>query len=296
VAVAVTAKFVYALTDRGGVQCWSLFVNATGGDLSTPDAPAWLATSTQQVHLTGGRRHACSLSRSGNVTCWGEQAGAPIVVPSWAATDALAVAAGFDFTCVLSRLTGTPQCWGASQYKWSETGGSLGFSSVLFPPATLPTNVVDIIAGTDQACVLTSDRKLACWGDPTRATISVPSSVQGRIELPCVQREFYPFAAALAATSPSPALPACPANELRGVANHDVIGTRLARLTLGSEDACARSCCAQPACAGYAFAGELLSPSQPSAPCVLLSNVSQLVPSNFVNAGVRHASGGGGAA
>jgi hypothetical protein len=28
------------------------------------------------------------------------------VVPSWAATDVLAVAAGFDFTCVLSRLTG----------------------------------------------------------------------------------------------------------------------------------------------------------------------------------------------
>ena len=78
--------------------------------------------------------------------------------------------------------------------------------------------------------------------------------------------------------------------------DHDLIGTRLARLTLASQDACARACCAQPACAGYAFAGELLSPSQPSAPCVLLSNVSQLVPSNFVHSGVRHASGGGAAA
>jgi hypothetical protein len=76
--------------------------------------------------------------------------------------------------------------------------------------------------------------------------------VQGRIELPCVQREFYPYAAALAATSSSPALPACPANELRGVPDYDLIGTRLARLTLASEDACARSCCAQPACASRA--------------------------------------------
>jgi hypothetical protein len=227
------------------------------------------------------------------------------VVPSWAATDALAVAAGHDFTCVVSRLTGVPQCWGVATFTRGEIGGGggggAGFSSVLLPPASLPTNVVDVIAGTEQACVLTSDRRLACWGASTRET-SVPPQVQGRIELPCVQRELYPYAAALAATaasepSPSPSShPACAADELRAVPNHDLIGTLHARLALASEDACARACCARgPVCGGYAYAGSLLSPSQPTAPCVLLSNATQLVPSNFVHAGVRLVSGGGAA-
>jgi hypothetical protein len=302
-AVAVTATFGCALSDRGAVACWSLFVTGAGDDASPPaGAPAWLSTSTQQAALTGGRRHACALARSGNVTCWGTQSGAPVVVPSTAATDVFAIAAGFDFTCVLSRLTGAPQCWGAATYTWSEAGGGsggMGFSSVLLPPPSLPTNVVDVLAGTEQACVLTSDRTLACWGASPR-TAYVPPAVQGRLELPCVQRDFYPYAAALAAAgaspSPLPSHPACAADELRAVPNHDLIGVLHARLALASEDACARACCARgPVCGGYAYAGSLLSPSQPTAPCVLLSNATQLVPSNFVHAGVRLVSGGGAA-
>jgi hypothetical protein len=222
-----------------------------------------------------------------------------VKVPASAASDVLAVAAGHDFTCVLSRLTGAPQCWGAATYTWSEAGGGsggMGFSSVLLPPPSLPTNVVDVLAGTEQACVLTSDRTLACWGALPR-TAYVPPAVQGRLELPCVQRESYPYAAALAAAgvSPLPSHPACAADELRAVPNHDLIGVLHARLALASEDACARACCAVGAsCAGYAFGAQLLSPTQPAAPCVLLSNASQLVPSNIMTAGVRHGGGGGG--
>jgi hypothetical protein len=295
-AVAVTTQFACALSLSGGVGCWGLWAACTSLYNASAQAftytpangsayPAPASVASGQVAITGGRVHACALSRNGSVTCWGPQA-ALAYVPPWVATGQVAVSAANDYTCAVSRA-GAVQCWGSTTYDWDAV--SMAYVSVLSPPASLPPDVVDVVTGVGEACALTAARRLYCWGRADRATAAdgvstAPDVVQGRIDLPCVQPDFAAFAPG--ASSPPPSSLPCGDAELRSLPGYDLVGTRLARLAVASEGDCRTACCAAPACAGYAFGAELLA-SAPTAPCALLSNVTQLVPSTIMNAGVR---------
>jgi hypothetical protein len=73
---------------------------------------------------------------------------------------------------------------------------------------------------------------------------------------------------------------------------HDVVGTALSEpVTAPSEDACRGLCCANataassssPRCVGYAFS---TFPFADGHLCILLSNVTSIVPSNIMNGAV----------
>lgn len=298
-SIALTKNSACALSINGSIVCWNIWGGCIWSSSSyvippfqRDRAPGILkvpiAVSTNQVALTAGRAHTCSLSADGAVTCWGFNSSQPLYVPLWAAADQVAVSAGFDFTCVLSRSRKV-QCWGAAAFDWDTD--AMSYLSVLQPPASLPDDIVDIFTSADEACALSASRRLYCWGKSGRSVTdagaaNVPDGIQGRIDLPCVIPEFAPYAPDSSPTPPPPV--PCGDAQLRAFPNYDLVGTRLVRLSAASEDDCRTACCAAPACAGYAFGAELLA-SLPSAPCFLLSNVTQLVPSNMMNAGLRHA-------
>ena len=87
---------------------------------------------------------------------------------------------------------------------------------------------------------------------------------------------------------------------LRAFSGHDAVGTRLgtSALRVASESQCRAACCRERACVGFSVGAQ-----QPSAdggggggdaatsvlPCVLLSEVRQLVPSNVMDSYVRPA-------
>lgn len=87
---------------------------------------------------------------------------------------------------------------------------------------------------------------------------------------------------------------ACPATLFRTFPSHDLVGTPATAATGGpsgatlaaSESDCQRACCASPDCTGYAFSAFMQQLVGPTAPCFLLSNVTQLVPNHFLTAGV----------
>ncbi|MBA3817639.1 MAG: hypothetical protein H0X17_02010 [Deltaproteobacteria bacterium] len=138
-----------------------------------------------------GRAHACVVSPTGSVHCWGDQTygalgahraclppvaegGLPdcvlgaLIMPSLPPTRALA--AGDDFTCA-TLLDDRVVCWG-------ETGAKLGGSVLpsLDPPtpvklpggASLAADRVVISHGT--VCAIDLDARLWCWGDRFGAT------------------------------------------------------------------------------------------------------------------------------
>lgn len=73
-AISASGLYTCALTEGGGVKCWGMNSNGQLGDGTTTDHNSpievvGLGTSIQAVS-TGGQ-HACALTVSGNVLCWG---------------------------------------------------------------------------------------------------------------------------------------------------------------------------------------------------------------------------------
>lgn len=66
----------------------------------------------------------------------------------------------------------------------------------------------------------------------------------------------------------------------------DLDGTRMSALRVASETQCQSVCCDTAGCAGYAMDANALSFSSQTV-CVLMANVTQLIPNNFASSGVR---------
>lgn len=116
------------------------------------------------VGISAGEAHACAVSRSGRVACWGHNVSGqlgdgtrtqrlqPVTVQGLA--DAVAVAAGDAHTCAL-RSNGSVVCWGS--------GFDAQFRTAVTPvegaPATQQTAL-----GRSHACVLSAQGGVHCWG------------------------------------------------------------------------------------------------------------------------------------
>jgi alpha-tubulin suppressor-like RCC1 family protein len=113
----------------GSAQCWGSnfggYLGNGGGDVANtwgPDAPGAVVGVKGAISVTMGLDHACALTESGSVMCWGENHGgqigngsgvdayAPVEVPALAGMTA--VAAGGDHTCAVAGGQ-TIYCWGA---------------------------------------------------------------------------------------------------------------------------------------------------------------------------------------
>ena len=130
------------------------------------------------VGLTGVRavtatsRHACALTTSGGVKCWGvrlvvEEGGSPYALTPYDVTGltsgVAAVTAGWNHTCALTTAGGV-KCWG------SNTQGVVGDGTYI--DRASPVDVVGltsgataIAAGAFHTCAVTSAATVVCWGD-----------------------------------------------------------------------------------------------------------------------------------
>jgi len=165
----------------GRVACWGindslgLGLDLASGSSINPGVPQDvqpLLGTAQSVAV--GSDHACSISSSGAVSCWGsnyygqlgnggtDRADGPVQVVSLS-SEVIELAAGEDHTCAL-RAGGEVLCWGQN------SSGQLGDGTVedrSSPVAVggLPVGVNKLAAGGDRTCAVTAGRELYCWGN-----------------------------------------------------------------------------------------------------------------------------------
>jgi len=186
-AIASGGDQTCAIVSGGAVMCWGENVggpitSVEGGEhvtlqSSVPTTVSGLTSGYTSVAVGSG--HACALSASGAVRCWGDgnlgqlggtfSSATPLTVYSSGVT---AIAAGDEYTCALT-TSGGVECWG-------DRGEWLGDGS-------LTSGIVGIAAGASHACALTSQGGVLCWGvnsggelgDGTATSSASPVAVSG---------------------------------------------------------------------------------------------------------------------
>ncbi len=193
-----------ALLDNGQIKCWG--INAAGqlglGDTaSRGDNPGEMGdnlsslsfSGARAVSITVGQDHSCAILAGGRVTCWGrnnlgqlglgdnvDRGNAPNqmgdnlpIVDLGTGRTAVAISAGFQFTCALLD-NATVKCWGSNslgQLGLGATGsrgdgpGEMGDN---LPAVNLGTGRTATALSTGSAtCARLDNGLVKCWGDNT---------------------------------------------------------------------------------------------------------------------------------
>jgi alpha-tubulin suppressor-like RCC1 family protein len=170
--IAAGRGFTCAVNDGGRVRCWGkndLSQLGNGTRTEVESKPSFVADLTDVVSVGAGQTHACALTRSGRVACWGKNETAgdeQHAVRSFPATvvekDARALAVGGRHDCVVT-TGGSALCMG-----WGSDGqlgnGAASSSATATAVAGLDHGVLALSAGDAHTCAITGDGKLACWG------------------------------------------------------------------------------------------------------------------------------------
>jgi alpha-tubulin suppressor-like RCC1 family protein len=174
-SVSVGGKHACALLEGGTVWCWGANSydqlgtgHSSDGGVPTPSLVPGLTGVTQ---VSVGFYHACALVTGGSVMCWGANTdgelgngqtatSSPGPVAVVGITDAIAVAAGDNFTCALMH-DHTVQCWGLNEDGELGNGGTTTFTA---PKVVVGvTAAFGIAVGNFHACVLVSGG-VQCFG------------------------------------------------------------------------------------------------------------------------------------
>lgn len=211
--VAAGATHNCAVTSRGRIWCWGSNAFGQLGDGTrmmriSPVRVSGLDKGVTQVAL--GEAHSCALMSDGSVRCWGTNARgelgdgtaqerhSPVLVKGLRSATAVQITAGAFHACALLS-SGTVKCWGYNRF------GQLGdgtISNRLVPVTVkgLPTDIVQISAGSAHTCALSADGEVFCWGsnqngqlgnglsgarnDALVAVKALPAFPDGRLERP----------------------------------------------------------------------------------------------------------------
>ena len=196
-ATAITAGSQHscALRQTGAISCWG--DNGAGQLGNGQSTGYWKSISdwkdgttdssvpvgadgiTDATAITADGGHSCALHQDGTITCWGSNwngqlgngaksyfSSVPVGVSG--ITDATAITAGFDHSCVLHQ-TGAISCWGANDAGQLGNGqsGEDADSSVPVKVNGI-TDATAIAAGGNQfnshSCALHQTGAVSCWG------------------------------------------------------------------------------------------------------------------------------------
>lgn len=188
-----------ALTTAGAVKCWGSNAFGQVGDGSTTDRPApvdVVSLSGGAAAISVGGSHACALSQTGAVQCWGNNIAGelgdgtttnrsvPVAVVGLGSGVA-SLSLGNYHSCALL-VSGGVQCWGPNDR------GQLGDGSTVNSPVPvavsgLGSGVSGIGAGFYHTCALIAGGTMKCWGynqfgglgDGSSTTRTAPVAVVG---------------------------------------------------------------------------------------------------------------------
>ena len=217
--VQITAgnRFNCAVTTSGGVKCWGAGEQGQlgNGSLEAKNIPVDVVDADNKpltgiVQITAGHDHACALTNTANVKCWGhghkgqlgnatngsnvKSAHAINVITAAGGThlaDIVQVAAGQYYSCA-STNEANVKCWGNGNMLGN--GDNQTNKNVPVDVQSL-SGIVQITAGEKHACAVTNNGFIKCWGEgmmgqlgngKTTAQQNVPSDViieQGRSDL-----------------------------------------------------------------------------------------------------------------
>ncbi len=276
-----------AVLRDGSAVCWGAGENGIRGhggtDALGDDKP--LDESLPRVELGGRRvttvamgwRHACALLDDQTVRCWGAGDYGQLGVPGWSAAigdgvgdghgrgerpddPSLAVAGlddvevvdvtvGGNRSCVLTSK-GTVRCWGINTdgrlgYEWSTAAGCSDPKACIVDhplgDLDLPgSRVIEVGMGPNHACALDDRGRVSCWG----------SQIWGRLG------DGLARSLPTAATNESAVAVQAKVVQL-GDLDGDGVDDRVAQISMGDEQGCARMVGGTIRCWGHGTGGRL---------------------------------------
>ena len=180
-----TDKFVYCWGDNSFGQLGQVKSRTQLSGSFNPLRVATLPADTAQI-ATGGR-HACALSNSGVLTCWGANEMAQVgnstnignqLKPVAVMTEVKEVATGNDHTCALKQ-DGTVYCWGVKA-GWDGWNDRLAVNYQLRPVPVSQLKFVSFRAAGDRSCAIAENKRLYCWGINTDGQAGKPGDMSTR--------------------------------------------------------------------------------------------------------------------
>ncbi|OFZ17362.1 MAG: hypothetical protein A2X86_02590 [Bdellovibrionales bacterium GWA2_49_15] len=185
-AIASSTETNCALLNSGTVQCWGNGVFGqigTGGGFDDSWTPATVTGLSNITSIGLGGSHACAISNTGSVTCWGKNSSAQLGTGSGSDSDmpnvpvsgigsGMGLALGATHTCALDN--GTLKCWGYNFY------GMLGDGTTtdkVTPTMVTGLNgsVTKVVATEFNTCAILGSTEVQCWGDNAYAQLGVGS-------------------------------------------------------------------------------------------------------------------------
>jgi len=165
-----------AVMTNGDVKCWGNNYFGSLGDGTTAErhTPVYvygLGAAVSAVSI--GYYHACALTTSGGVKCWGRnkygevgdgttnERDIPVDVTGLT-SGVTAISAGSAFSCALMS-TGGVKCWGDNQYGVLADGTKTERHTPVDIPG-LTSGVTAIVAAGSYVCALTTSGGVKCWG------------------------------------------------------------------------------------------------------------------------------------
>ncbi len=199
--VALGELHTCARRPTGTVRCWgddTQGQTGTGGtvaDAGLVITPAYVEGITDARSIAAGRSHSCIVHATGRVACWGYNFsgqlgdGSPsprstVPVSVNGIDDALRVAAGGNFTCVL-RESGGVSCWGGNE--WGQLGDDSKQARNTADAVRNLDDAIAISAGETHACAVRRGGTVACWGNGTDGQLgngNAPSESRLPLDIP----------------------------------------------------------------------------------------------------------------
>jgi len=166
-----------ALKDNGSVKCWGKNNYGQLGDGTTENRmePVDVIGLDSGVADIGvGTNHACALSDSGGVKCWGSNHSGAVGNDSTqnqlSPVDVVGLTSGVSsifigrFTSCAILDDNSVKCWGGNYY--GQLGdGTNESKKVPVDIAILGTSVVSIVSGDSHTCALFAGGAVKCWGN-----------------------------------------------------------------------------------------------------------------------------------